>query len=104
MKIYECKYCDYATKTMQLMINHNLYEHKLNIMATKKKTVTKRATKTSYQINVPTTTEDIDIPHLRGGDWKWNFEKKSIPLSDKITWVCTVVNVAILISLVIKNV
>ncbi len=48
--------------------------------------------------------EDIEIPHLRGGDWKWNFEKKSMPLTDKITWVLTVVNVAIFISLVIKNV
>lgn len=47
----------------------------------------------------------IDVPfHLRGGDWKWNFEKKPMSLADKITWVLTVVNVAILISLVIKNV
>lgn len=47
---------------------------------------------------------EIEIPHLRGGDWKWNFEKKPMSLADKITWVLTVVNVAILISLVIKNV
>lgn len=48
--------------------------------------------------------EGIEIPHLRGGDWKWNFEKKPMSLQDKITWVLTAVNVAILISLVIKNV
>lgn len=48
--------------------------------------------------------EDIEIPHLRGGDWKWNFEKKPMSLPDKITWVLTAVNVAILISLVIKNI
>jgi len=47
----------------------------------------------------------IDVPlHARGGDWKWNFEKKPMSLTDKITWVLTAVNVAILISLVIKNV
>lgn len=48
--------------------------------------------------------EELEIPHLRGGDWKWNFEKKPMSLQDKITWVLTAVNVAILISLVIKNV
>lgn len=47
---------------------------------------------------------ELEIPHLRGGDWKWNFEKKPMSLTDKITWVITVVNIAILISLVIKNV
>lgn len=46
----------------------------------------------------------IDVPlHLQGGQWNWNFEKESMPLVDKITWVLTAVNVAILISLVIKN-
>ena len=46
----------------------------------------------------------IDVPlHLRGGAWKWNFEKK-MSMEDKITWVLTAVNVAILISLVIENV
>lgn len=46
----------------------------------------------------------IDVPlHARGGEWKWNFEKR-MPLVDKITWVLTAVNVAILITLVIKNV
>ena len=48
--------------------------------------------------------DEIEIPHLRGGDWKRNFEKKPISLTDKITWVLTVVNIAILISLVIRNV
>lgn len=48
--------------------------------------------------------DELEIPHLRGGDWKWNFEKKPMSLQDKITWVLTAVNVAILISLVIKNV
>lgn len=45
----------------------------------------------------------IDVPlHARGGQWKWNFEKK-MSLTDKITWVLTVVNVAILISLFIAH-
>ena len=48
--------------------------------------------------------DEVEIPHLRGGDWKWNFEKKSMPWYDKATVALTVVNVAILISLVIKNV
>ena len=47
--------------------------------------------------------KEIDIPHLRGGDWKWNFEKKPMSLADKITWVLTVVNVAILISMTWTN-
>ncbi len=46
----------------------------------------------------------IDVPlHLRGGSFKWNFQKR-MPWYDKVTWVLTGVNVAILISLVIKNV
>lgn len=46
----------------------------------------------------------IDVPlHARGGEWKWNFQKK-MPWYDKVTWVLTAVNVGILISLVIKNV
>lgn len=46
----------------------------------------------------------IDVPlHARGGQWKWNFENK-MPLHDKITWVLTAVNVAILSYLIIKNV
>lgn len=41
----------------------------------------------------------IDVPlHARGGQWKWNYENK-MPLHDKITWVLTAVNVAILITL-----
>lgn len=48
---------------------------------------------------------EIDAPiHLQGGEWNWNFEKKPMSLVDKITWVLTAVNVAILISLVIKNI
>ena len=47
--------------------------------------------------------EGIDVPlHLRGGQWTWNFEKK-MPLVDKITLVITIVNVAILISLVVAH-
>ena len=47
----------------------------------------------------------IDVPlHLRGGHFKWNFEKTPMSIYDKITLVLTLVNVAILISLVIKNV
>lgn len=46
----------------------------------------------------------IDVPlHARGGQWKWNYEKK-MPLTDKITLVLTVVNVLILLTLIIKNV
>lgn len=58
-----------------------------------------------------TATEDIiwdnaiDVPiHLRGGEFHWNFDKKPMQLVDKITWVLTAVNVAILISLFIKNI
>jgi hypothetical protein len=50
----------------------------------------------------------IDVPlHVRGGHFTWNFEEKESFFdrnADKITWVLTVVNAAILISLVIKNV
>jgi len=47
----------------------------------------------------------IDVPlHARGGHFKWNFEEDVTPWYDKITWVLTAVNVAIFISLVIKNV
>lgn len=46
----------------------------------------------------------IDVPiHLRGGEFHWNFEKKPMALVDKITWVLTAVNVAILGYLIIKN-
>ena len=46
----------------------------------------------------------VDVPlHLRGGSFQWNFQKR-MPWYDKVTWVLTGVNVAILISLVIKNV
>lgn len=47
--------------------------------------------------------DEPEIPHLRGGDWKWNFEKKPMSLPDKITLVLTLVNVAILGYLIIKN-
>lgn len=47
----------------------------------------------------------IDVPlHTRGGHFKWNFEEDVTPWYDKVTWVLTAVNVAIFISLVIKNV
>ena len=56
------------------------------------------------EIGVDNTT-GIDVPlHLRGGEFHWNFEEKPMSLTDKITWVLTGVNVAILISLVIKNI
>ena len=46
----------------------------------------------------------IYVPlHLRGGSFQWNFQKR-MPWYDKVTWVLTGVNVAILISLVIKNI
>ena len=57
----------------------------------------------SDEIGVDNTT-GIDVPlHLRGGSFQWNFQKR-MPWYDKVTWVLTGVNVAILISLVIKNV
>lgn len=44
-----------------------------------------------------------DVPlHLRGGSFKWNFQKR-MPWYDKVTWVLTGVNVAIFITLVINN-
>ena len=50
----------------------------------------------------------IDVPlHLRGGHFTWNFEESKPSFMDKyvneVTWVLTVVNVAILISLITKN-
>lgn len=63
-------------------------------MATKK-TITKK--------NIDKVWEDIEVPiHLRGGSFHWNFEKR-MPLTDKITWVLTAVNVAILITLFVTN-
>ena len=57
----------------------------------------------SDEIGVDNAT-GIDVPlHLRGGSFQWNFQKR-MPWYDKVTWVLTGVNVAILISLVIKNV
>ena len=45
----------------------------------------------------------VDVPlHLRGGSFKWNFQKR-MPWYDKVTWVLTGVNVAIFITLVINN-
>lgn len=45
----------------------------------------------------------IDVPlHIRGGHFKWNFQKR-MPWYDKVTWVLTGVNVAILGYLIIKN-
>ncbi len=49
----------------------------------------------------------IDVPlHARGGQWEWNYERKPSFMDkyvNEVTWVLTVVNVAILITLVIKN-
>ncbi len=57
----------------------------------------------SDEIGVDNAT-GIDVPlHIRGGSFKWNFQKR-MPWYDKVTWVLTGVNVAVLISLVIKNV
>jgi len=57
----------------------------------------------SDEIGVDNAT-GIDVPlHIRGGSFQWNFQKR-MPWYDKVTWVLTGVNVAILISLVIKNV
>ena len=62
---------------------------------------------------------EIDVPNLRCVDWKWNFEKEDTfdkgtvvgyesAASDfkrvnRITWVLTAVNVAILISMTWTN-
>lgn len=44
-----------------------------------------------------------DVPlHIRGGSFQWNFQKRK-PWYDKVTWVLTGVNVAILITLVFRN-
>ena len=57
----------------------------------------------SDEIGVDNAT-GIDVPlHLRGGSFQWNFQKR-MPWYDRVTWVLTGVNVAILISLVIKNI
>lgn len=45
----------------------------------------------------------LEIPTLCGGEFHWNFEKPKMSLTDKVTWVLTAVNVAILISLIVKN-
>ena len=52
-------------------------------------------TQTSKGIN---TFMEIDVPSLR------KIKQPKMPLYDKITWVLTIVNVAILITLIIKNV
>ena len=85
-------------------------------MATKKITTKKKVSKSKSINSIPNdkwqaywdeigvdNEPDIDVPlHARGGQWKWNFENK-VSLTDKITWVLTVVNVAILITLIIEN-
>lgn len=67
------------------------------------KRVVKKVNPVLDEIGVDNAT-GIDVPlHLRGGSFQWNFQKR-MPWYDKVTWVLTGVNVAILISLVIKNV
>ena len=57
----------------------------------------------SDEIGVDNAT-GVDVPlHLRGGSFKWNFQKR-MPWYDKVTWVLTGVNVAIFITLIIKNI
>lgn len=88
-------------------------------MATKKKVTKKEKYKgehldkgiitheeaTIEQISGAYNDQGIEVPlHLRGGYWKWNFDKKPMPWYDKITWVLTVVNVGILLTLIIKNI
>jgi hypothetical protein len=73
-------------------------------MATKKTVTKKKVVKILDEVGVD-NDPGIDVPvHARGLTSKWNFEKKPMSLTDKITWVLTVVNVAILITLVIQNI
>ena len=74
-----------------------------NNMPRTTKRVVKKVNPVLDEIGVDNAT-GIDVPlHLRGGSFQWNFQKR-MPWYDKVTWVLTGVNVAILISLVIKNV
>ena len=66
------------------------------------KRVVKKVNPVLDEIGVDNAT-GIDVPiHLRGGSFQWNFQKR-MPWYDKVTWVLTAVNVAILITLIIKN-
>lgn len=82
----------------------------MSVKKTTKKAITKSVQESinrAYQAELDEigvdNAVDIDVPlHLRGGEFHWNFEKKT-PLVDKILWVLAVVEVAILISLIVKN-
>ena len=66
------------------------------------KRVVKKVNPVLDEIGVDNAT-GIDVPlHLRGGSFQWNFQKR-MPWYDKVTWVLTGVNVAIFITLVIRN-
>lgn len=68
-----------------------------------KKTLTKRKAIKLDEVGVD-NNPGIDVPiSLRGGEFHWNFDKKPMQLVDKITWVLTAVNVAIFVTLLIKN-
>ena len=47
--------------------------------------------------------DDLEIPTLRGGEWKWNFKEEKMSTVNKVTLVLTLINVAILITLFVKN-
>ena len=73
---------------------------KLKNIKTMKKTLTKRKAIKLDEVGVD-NNQAIDVPiSLRGREFRWNFDKPKMSLVDKITWVLTAVNVAILISLV----
>lgn len=82
-------------------------------MTTKKTTNNKRKAISKKEVNEKKKAldkaiydkqwEELDIPTLRAGHFSWDTEPKMSPIN-KLTLVLTVVNVAILISLVIKNV
>ena len=95
----ETKLAKKATKgTVKLPVSksmQNYLDSKLNDVQGRDMTLDEIGVDNDPGIDVP--------PHLRGGEFNWNFEKKT-PIIDKILWVLAVVEVAILISLVIKNV
>ncbi len=78
--------------------------------STKRKAISKKvigntnAASGSVDIVISKQVSSKEEPiHLRGGEFHWNFDKKPMQLVDKITWVLTAVNVAIFVTLLIKN-
>lgn len=57
------------------------------------------------EVGVDNTPHEIDVPlHLQGGEFHWNFEKRRWTVADKVTLALTIVNIAILITLIVKNI